>query len=345
MTQVLVHFSPSQAYLERTLIKVLEEVHALTKENLSRDLRDIQQEAGLRLVNKEKMQGCPQEVLLLSSEALDQLVGDTPDVFYHTQANHPHLSPKALSQVARLAQHFAHDAEKIASKLEELLEATRETPEEPLLDGFLEDKFRGMLTSHDEIEGDAVVDVLAVYKARATSQQTSNQMTPNEVASIINSAQPHIEYYALKILNCAKTNGVSLKSLTWEVRIHELSHLITHLGLDCADHHWADFYTLTSFDMSKYSRKDFIEGSAQELTHRLLERRVRDGQRGRKSRHLAQDLLTLSCFERRVHHLSQPYKIHLHWRSQVSCREATRSIWNEMRGVSYKHMYFTFETV
>lgn len=87
-----------------------------------------------------------------------------------------------------------------------------------------------------------VRDRLAVYKAHHT-EKTDFSMPSQDVANIINGAQPRVEYYALKILLYAAHLPSSLKSLTRVVRTHELSHLITHLGLDRSDRHWVDFYT------------------------------------------------------------------------------------------------------
>jgi len=83
----------------------------------------------------------------------------------------------------------------------------------------------------------------------------------------LQSARPRIEYYALKLLACARRIKRPLESLTRVVQLHELAHFVTHLGLDGRDRHWAYF---------NHEPKEMIEGCAQELTQQVVEQRDRD---------------------------------------------------------------------
>lgn len=93
--------------------------------------------------------------------------------------------------------------------------------------------------------------------------------------------------------------------LTTKVLVHEWAHWVTHLGLDSDLQIWQDFI---------YANKLMIEGSAQDLTLRTLERAINPlccHSRVRR-RHA---LLALLAFYQLNMKQSTPYRIHQNWSS------------------------------
>ena len=164
--------------------------------------------------------------------------------------------------------------------------------------------------------GETVIDPLGVYKSR---RHYSNH---TQSFAVLKQAKPNIELYALRIALCAKNINTSLIGLTNKVLVHELSHWNTHLGLD------SDLYTWLGFhDADQHS----IEGSAQDLTLRSLERMTRSYFSFKPARRRLALLSLLAFYQLNVGQ-SKPYRIHRNWLHYA--RSTRRQAFQMMRLVS-----------
>ena len=145
--------------------------------------------------------------------------------------------------------------------------------------------------------GETVIDPLGVYKSRRHYSHNTQSF------AVLKQAKPNIELYALKIALCAENMKTSLIGLSNKVLVHELSHWNTHLGLD------SDLYTWLGFhDADQFS----IEGSAQDLTLRSLERMTRPYFSFKPARRRLAVLSLLAFYQLNIGQ-SKPYRIHRDW--------------------------------
>jgi len=330
--------------LQKTLVTLCEEVQQIVNGGLRKEVDDVQHEAGLKLLTHQG--GCPQNVLLLAPHRLALITPQAQPRPTWATTNNPlaardrQLCDEALTQIDHILASLdevraSHLAETLDARLREAL---RDGPLDINDDTLLSDggneinlpEFNDSLWEPvrrllgDDLLGDTdtftptergggvhvIIDPLAVYKAQATISQTSSKPhTPTAATltavQIIERAAPEIEYYALKLLMCATRRSLSLTSLTRVVRIHELAHLVTHLGLDASWQHWHTFYSASD---------DHIEGSAQDITHRLLERRFRHQLMTPRAKRRAQSKRDLYSFKRLLKDQPRPYLVYAYWR-------------------------------
>lgn len=166
-----------------------------------------------------------------------------------------------------------------------------------------------------------VIDPLAIYVSLKSHHATPTCFIPqriypytqSDIRYIIRHKNPYVEYYALKILRCAVSLRQPVASLTRVVRAHELSHLVTHLGLDESGCHWHNFHR---------ESKDLIEGSAQDLTERFLMWRLFE----RTSRGEQEARRDVQCYLTLLSYQSSPYLAHRDWRNHLPTPEMRR-VW------------------
>ncbi len=142
-----------------------------------------------------------------------------------------------------------------------------------------------------------ITDPLAVYKSQRSYTHSTHPK------SMIRDAQPMIELYSLKIALCTENIKSTLIGLTTKVLVHELSHWNTHLGLDSDLQTWLSFH-----DADKLS----IEGSAQDLTLRSLERMASSYFTHKPARRRLAVLALIAFYQLNVNQ-TKPYRIHRDW--------------------------------
>ena len=164
--------------------------------------------------------------------------------------------------------------------------------------------------------GESVIDPLGVYKSRRNYSRSIDSRV------ILKQAQPSIELYAVKIALCAESLQTSLIGLTNKVLVHELSHWNTHLGLDSDLFIWLGFH-----DADRLS----IEGSAQDLTLRSLERMASTYFSHKPARRRLAVLSLLAFYQMNVSQ-GKPYRIHREW--QRYTKTIRRQAFQIMRATS-----------
>jgi len=323
------HLNPSHARLQQQLTQLCDRIKETVSKRLRPLLSELQVESGLKLIAAYKG-GCPQEVLLLPPRSLARIIG---------HSGHPQLLLSASGQIDALLKSLSDErAEALSELLEMVLEQLsashgdhqcsdlmRERYEsiKELFGGELEPLFseddRAIEERSDKL---CTVEPLAIYCASATWQQTHDHMKPDQVYETLERARPHIEYYALRLLACAWRLPCGLDALTRVVRVHELSHLVTHLGLDCAERHWHRFH---------HEGKHRVEGSAQELTQRHLERDQRSESATPYAKRRADTAQDLNAFHKLNSRQSYPYRAHLTERQMTPDAEQRRADFNRSR--------------
>ena len=174
-----------------------------------------------------------------------------------------------------------------------------------------------------------MIDPLGSYKSRR------NYSRSNDSKVILKRAKPSIELYALKIALCAESIQTSLIGLTNKVLVHELSHWNTHLGLDSDLFTWLGFHNADRLS---------IEGSAQDLTLRSLERMASTYFSHKPARRRLAVLSLLAFYQLNVSQ-SRPYRIHREWLKYS--KTIRRQAFQIMRGTNSQEQDFihTYEYI
>ena len=334
LTQVQ-NLTQAQSHLAQQLQSLCEILQAKINRNTARYLRLLQQESGLTLPTQMQ---CPQTVLLIPPKAFKRLYSVDFDTSSssssHSQLDHIYTAKGQAYEIAhRLDDEHARNASRLLERFIEKLD--RKKIDSSLISQLMHelnksgiyDQFHPReLFPYDEMSPRTheinreypkmkhqTDDVLATYHHNPphcfmiddvlySSHDASYKLHPHDYLKLIQHIQPHIRYYALRILRTAVELEFSTKHLCSVVQIHELSHLITHLGLDAAHEFWYRF---------SHASKMVKEGTAQDLTYRMIQTMIHQCMFDQKRISTPQSLLHV--FKTLAHMQAKPYTIHQQW--------------------------------
>ena len=278
--------------------------------------RYLEDESGLKIINTLS---CPEKVLLLPASSFKFLLNQ--------MTAHPKNLNTVHGQADFIAEHLSiEDVIELNNILDKLLKKLdKNIPDRQLINTLARKLCQSEITK-DIRELEREEDFLAVYRHHYPNPmqspychsiladnddqdlndsfpKTHNEVDHTLITQYLRSFHPKIEYYALRILGVSSTLGVITTHLLDVIQIHELAHFVSHLGIDNEAYIWFNF---------EKASKHLVEGIAQDLTRRILQRQ--SILREFESKSISPTCMKQEkAFKALNRNQSAPYRIHLDW--------------------------------
>ena len=332
--------------LTSSLSDMLQAEHERIREVKYRLKATVEDEAGLKI---PKSSTCSIRALLFNPDVLRRALNKANHFSFDPFLNTVDGQVGALTWLATQHPEHLSQLNTCLTKLSEWMKETSPSPSTPF-SGLHQDELLHLGRCLEEILSDLlgepaldeenmprenmeerttvkVTDPLGVYQYR-------RRCSHRALKPLYQDGTSSIEIYSLTIALCALRRQSTHAGLRLCVLTHELSHWVTHLGLDTDESWWKTF---------QCEPKEVIESVAQDLTLRSLERASNPlFNRSSKRRHLAEK--GLHAFHALNSHQSYSYRLHLTWQDlHKESRRTGFKLYRRMLEAHDPHLFDEFQ--